>query len=80
MRVELLNELKDVVLSKIGVSFNQECQDTFFTPYEPSDEDETPEEIYSRDNVTVVVEWEYGDVYIEGLTEEEQKYLEKGEN
>lgn len=71
MKTETIKSIKELILSKIGVSFNKECHDVFFKPYTP-DEDEDPEVIYEQDGVKVTIEWEYGDVFIEGLTKEEQ--------
>lgn len=76
MRTNLLDELRDTILKRIGISFNQEYEDTHFTHYAPG-EDEDPEEVFSQDGVIATIEWEYGDVFIEGLTSEEQKYLEE---
>lgn len=67
MRTEMIKYIKELILSKIGVSFS----DVFFKPYTP-DEDEDPEVIYEQDGVKVTIEWEYGNVFIEGLAEEEQ--------
>jgi hypothetical protein len=75
MRTNLIQELKTAILSKIDISFNQEYHDTFYTTYEP-DEDEDPEEVFNNDGVIAIIEREYGDVFIDGLTPEEQTYLE----
>lgn len=71
MRTEMIKSIKELILSKIGISFNKEYDDVSFEPYTP-DDNEDPEVIYEQDGVRVTIEWEYATVFIEGLTREEQ--------
>ena len=81
MRKDLIYYLREAIESKIGVDYNDECS-TFFEPYpdtkdDPFEEDLNPQVVFGRDTITAVIEWELGDVYIDGLTPDEIQYLKE---
>ena len=84
MRIELIKEMKSRIESYIQVDYNNSSS-TFFEPYPTADEDDymaeefEPQEIFNKDGIIATIEWELGDVYIEGLTPDEINAIKGGE-
>ena len=81
MRKELIDEMKSIILKHIGVDF----EDVMYKSYPESDEndwmeeDYEPEVVFNKDGVIATIEWELGDVFIDGLSEDEINYIKGGE-
>ena len=73
MRTKLLDEMKSVILKQIGVDF----EDVIYEKYPDEDEDYEPEVVFNKDGVIVTIEWELGDVFIDGLSEDEINYIKE---
>ena len=73
MRTKLLDEMKSVILKQIGIDF----EDVIYEKYPDDDEDECyePQEVFNKDGVVATIEWELGDVFIDGLSEDEINYI-----
>lgn len=78
MRTKLLDELIEkyhvTQFDILPWDYPEPEEDDFF-----SEEDLEPEEVYNSDGVKVVIEWELGNAFITGLTQEEIQYLKKKE-
>lgn len=76
MRTKLLNKLiKKHHITQFDMLFweyPEPEEDDFFSP-----EDLEPQEVFNQDGVKVVIEWELGNAFITGLTQEEQDYLKE---
>ena len=75
MRTKLLDEMKSVILKQIGVDF----EDVIYEKYPDEDEDYEPEVVFNKDGIIATIEWELGDVFIDGLSEDEINYIKGGE-
>ena len=71
MRTKLLDEMKSVILKQIGVDF----EDVIYEKYPDEDEDYEPEVVFNKDGIIATIEWELGDVFIDGLSEDEINYI-----
>lgn len=71
MRKELIDEIKSIILKQIGVDF----EDVIYEKYPDEDEDYEPEVVFNKDGVVATIEWELGDVFIDGLSEDEINYI-----
>ena len=73
MRTKLLDEMKSVILKQIGIDF----EDVIYEKYPDEDEDECyePQVVFDEDGVVATIEWELGDVFIDGLSEDEINYI-----
>lgn len=73
MRKELIDEMKSIILKQIGVDF----EDVIYRKYPDDDEDECyePQEVFNKDGVVTTIEWELGDVFIDGLSKDEINYI-----
>ena len=73
MRTKLLDEMKSVILKQIGIDF----EDAIYEKYPDEDEDECyePQVVFNKDGVIATIEWELGDVFIDGLSEDEINYI-----
>ena len=75
MRTKLLDEMKSIILKQIGVDF----EDVIYEKYPDEDEDYEPEVVFNKDGIIATIEWELGDVFIDGLSEDEINYIKGGE-
>ena len=73
MRTKLLDEMKSVILKQISIDF----EDAIYEKYPDEDEDECyePQVVFNKDGVVATIEWELGDVFIDGLSEDEINYI-----
>ena len=71
MRKELIDEMKSIILKQIGVDF----EDVIYEKYPDEDECYEPQVVFNKDGVVVIIEWELGDVFIDGLSEDEINYI-----
>ena len=71
MRTKLLDEMKSVILKQIGVDF----EDVIYEKYPDEDEDYEPEVVFNKDGIIATIEWELGDVFIDGLSKDEINYI-----
>ena len=75
MRTKSLDEMKSIILKQIGVDF----EDVIYEKYPDEDEDYEPEVVFNKDGIIATIEWELGDVFIDGLSEDEINYIKGGE-
>lgn len=75
MRTKLLDEMKSVILKQIGVDFEDVIYEKY--PDEDKDEDYEPEVVFNKDGIIATIEWELGDVFIDGLSEDEINYIKE---
>lgn len=73
MRTKLLDEMKSVILKQIGIDF----EDVIYEKYPDEDEDYEPEVVFNKDGIIATIEWELGDVFIDGLSEDEINYIKE---
>ena len=71
MRTKLLDEMKSVILKQIGIDF----EDVIYEKYPDKDECYEPQVVFDEDGVVATIEWELGDVFIDGLSEDEINYI-----
>lgn len=71
MRTKLLDEMKSVILKQIGIDF----EDVIYEKYPDEDEDYEPEVVFNKDGIIATIEWELGDVFIDGLSKDEINYI-----
>ena len=71
MRTKLLDEMKSVILKQIGIDF----EDVIYEKYLDEDEDYEPEVVFNKDGIIATIEWELGDVFIDGLSDDEINYF-----
>lgn len=70
IRTQLLKELKET----LQISDFTDDSNVHFEPYIP-DEDDDPQEVFYADGVKVVIEWEFYNIFITGLSPDEINYL-----
>lgn len=75
MRTKLLDEMKSVILKQIGIDFEDVIYEKY--PDEDEDEDYEPEVVFNKDGIIATIEWELGDVFIDGLSEDEINYIKE---
>ena len=73
MRKELIDEMKSIILKQISIDF----EDVIYEKYPDEDEDYEPEVVFNKDGVVATIEWELGDVFIDGLSEDEINYIKE---
>ena len=73
MRKELIDELKSIILKQISIDF----EDVIYEKYPDEDEDYEPEVVFNKDGVVATIEWELGDVFIDGLSKDEINYIKE---
>lgn len=73
MRTKVINEIKEKYSQWIGYGV------IFEDPTKIDDEDMDLSLDMEENGIQVWLEYEFGSIYITGLTEEEQKYIEMGE-
>lgn len=73
MRTKLLDEMKSVILKQIGINF----EDVIYEKYPDEDEDYEPEVVFNKDGIIATIEWELGDVFIDGLSKDEINYIKE---